>query len=154
MYIDPELNIAREELLIKVPGGFNAPAKIEDRRGLLEEFLGAIPLNVNVDREDIFIPGPDGAPEPGPAAAAAGGVPSGAGARRAGRARAGGDRGLAGAAQELGLPTPFLYGSDHPRLASSSSVIRRFSPDLSKGRSPRRCLDLRPPATKPSRALF
>ena len=63
MYIDPELNIAREELLIKVPGGFNAPAKIEDRRGLLEEFLGAIPLNVNVDREDIFIPGPDGAPE-------------------------------------------------------------------------------------------
>ena len=63
MYIDPELNIAREELLTKVPGGFNAPVKIEDRRALLEEFLGAVPLNVNVDREDIFIPGPDGAPE-------------------------------------------------------------------------------------------
>lgn len=55
MHIDPELKVALDEMLAQVPGGFNAPEKIEDRRALLNDFLGLIPKNVNVDREDIFI---------------------------------------------------------------------------------------------------
>lgn len=63
MHIDPELKVALEEMLAQVPGGFNAPEKIEDRRALINDFLGLIPKNVNVDREDILIESESNSPQ-------------------------------------------------------------------------------------------
>jgi len=49
--------------LAQVPGGFNAPANVEDRRALLNDFLALNPKNVNVDREDILIDSDGDAPQ-------------------------------------------------------------------------------------------
>jgi len=61
--VDPELDVARQEMLAAVPGGFNAPERIEDRRALIDSFLALIPINENVSREDHFVPGIPGAPD-------------------------------------------------------------------------------------------
>jgi len=60
--IDPELQVALSALLTAVPGGFNAPEKIEDRRTLINAALALNPVNENVTREDRFIP-VEGAPD-------------------------------------------------------------------------------------------
>jgi len=54
--IDPELQVALSALLAAVPGGFNGPEKIEDRRTLINAALALNPVNENVIREDRFIP--------------------------------------------------------------------------------------------------
>lgn len=54
--IDPELQVALSALLAAVPGGFNAPEKIEDRRTLINAALALNPVNENVTREDRMIP--------------------------------------------------------------------------------------------------
>ena len=60
--IDPELQVALSALLTAVPGGFNAPKKIEDRRTLINAALALNPVNENVTREDRMIP-VEGAPD-------------------------------------------------------------------------------------------
>ncbi|MCX6453145.1 MAG: alpha/beta hydrolase [Actinobacteria bacterium] len=60
--IHPELQVALSALLTAVPGGFNAPETIEERRTLVNAVLALNPLNENVTREDRLIP-VEGAPD-------------------------------------------------------------------------------------------
>ncbi|MEI9906615.1 MAG: hypothetical protein WDO06_00760 [Actinomycetota bacterium] len=63
VFIDPELDAVRRELLAAVPGGFNSPPTIEERRTLINSFLAQNPLNENVSREDRYIASEFGAPD-------------------------------------------------------------------------------------------
>lgn len=53
MYIDPQLQLALDQLLAITPGGMNASPSLQGRRELIDQMLLALPKNENVSREDF-----------------------------------------------------------------------------------------------------
>lgn len=62
MKIDSELEAGLAAMLKEIPGGFNAPETLAERRILMNTFLSLNPVNEHVTREDFFIPGIESAP--------------------------------------------------------------------------------------------
>ncbi len=61
--VDAELQASLDLLLETYPGGLNAPATVEERRTLINEYLGAFPRTEGVERTDIRVPSSTGGPD-------------------------------------------------------------------------------------------
>ena len=64
--IDPESRGVLEELLERVPGGFNSIPDVVERRAVSTAMRvrPEVPADARVTKEDRTVPGPEGAPEP------------------------------------------------------------------------------------------
>jgi acetyl esterase/lipase len=61
--IDPELQPSLDLLLALYPGGLNAPATIQERRKIFNEYLGGFPPTEGVTRTDVKVPSNFGGPD-------------------------------------------------------------------------------------------